>query len=55
MTDVSKYKNVYVLAPHTDDGKLGAGGTIAKLVELGANIYYFAFLKLILFKIVFLL
>ena len=40
---LSKYKNVYVLAPHTDDGELGAGGTIAKLVELGANIYYFAF------------
>ena len=40
---LSKYKNVYVLSPHTDDGELGAGGTIAKLVELGANIYYFAF------------
>ena len=40
---LSKYKNVYVLAPHTDDGELGAGGTIAKLIELGANIYYFAF------------
>ena len=37
---LSKYKNVYVLAPHTDDGELGAGGTIAKLVEFGANIYY---------------
>ena len=40
---LSKFKNVYVLAPHTDDGELGAGGTIAKLVELGATIYYFAF------------
>ena len=40
---LSKFKNVYVLAPHTDDGELGAGGTIAKLLELGANIYYFAF------------
>ena len=39
----SNFKNVFVLAPHTDDGELGAGGTIAKLVELGANIYYFAF------------
>ena len=38
-----KFKNVYVLAPHTDDGELGAGGTIAKLIELGANVYYFAF------------
>ena len=40
---LSKFKNVYVLAPHTDDGELGAGGTIAKLIELGANIFYFAF------------
>ncbi len=40
---LSKFKNVYVLAPHTDDGELGAGGTISKLVESGANVYYFAF------------
>ena len=40
---LSKFKNVYVLAPHTDDGELGAGGTISKLIELGANVYYFAF------------
>ena len=40
---ISKFKNVYVLAPHTDDGELGAGGTISKLIESGANVYYFAF------------
>jgi LmbE family N-acetylglucosaminyl deacetylase len=40
---ISKFKNVFVLAPHTDDGELGAGGTIAKLIENGANVYYFAF------------
>jgi N-acetylglucosamine malate deacetylase 1 len=40
---LSKFKNVYVLAPHTDDGELGAGGTISKLIELGVNVYYFAF------------
>lgn len=40
---LSKFKNVYVLAPHTDDGELGAGGTISKLIESGSNIYYFAF------------
>jgi LmbE family N-acetylglucosaminyl deacetylase len=40
---LNNYKNIYVLAPHTDDGELGAGATIAKLAELGANIYYFAF------------
>ena len=40
---LSKFKNVLVLAPHTDDGELGAGGTINKLIELGASVYYFAF------------
>jgi len=40
---LSKFKTVYVLAPHTDDGELGAGGTISKLIEEGADIYYFAF------------
>ena len=40
---LSTFKNVFVLSPHTDDGELGAGGTIARLHELGANIFYFAF------------
>jgi len=40
---LDNFKNVFVLAPHTDDGELGAGGTIAKLIESGANVYYFAF------------
>ena len=40
---LSSFKNVFVLSPHTDDGELGAGATIAKLNQLGANIYYFAF------------
>jgi N-acetylglucosamine malate deacetylase 1 len=40
---IEKFKNVYVLAPHTDDGELGAGGTISKLIGEGANVYYFAF------------
>ena len=40
---LNNFKNVYVLAPHTDDGELGAGGTISKLIRLGANVYYFAF------------
>ena len=34
---------VLVLAPHTDDGELGCGGSIAKLVEGGAEVYYAAF------------
>jgi LmbE family N-acetylglucosaminyl deacetylase len=40
---LKNFKNVLVLAPHTDDGELGAGGTIAKLIENGANVYYAAF------------
>ena len=40
---IDDYKNVLVLAPHTDDGELGAGGTIAKLVEAGAKVTYVAF------------
>jgi len=40
---ISKFKKVFILAPHTDDGELGAGGTIARLIEYGAEVYYFAF------------
>lgn len=36
-------KNVLVLAPHTDDGELGCGGTISRLIEEGVNVYYAAF------------
>ncbi len=36
-------KNVLVLAPHTDDGELGAGGFISKLIEQGAAVTYVAF------------
>jgi LmbE family N-acetylglucosaminyl deacetylase len=37
------YKNVLVLAPHTDDGELGCGGFISRLLEDGSNVYYAAF------------
>ena len=30
-----KFKRVLVLAPHTDDGEFGCGGTIAKCAEEG--------------------
>lgn len=40
---VFNFENVLVLAPHTDDGELGVGGFIAKLIELGSNVYYAAF------------
>lgn len=34
---------VLVLAPHTDDGEFGCGGTIARLTRSGAEVYYAAF------------
>lgn len=40
---LKKFTNVLVLAPHTDDGELGCGGTISKLIENGSNVYYIAF------------
>ncbi len=36
-------KRILVLAPHTDDGELGCGGTIAKFIEAGSEVYYAAF------------
>ncbi|WP_080656891.1 PIG-L deacetylase family protein [Stutzerimonas stutzeri] len=39
----NSFKNVLVLAPHTDDGELGAGGFIASLIEGGAKVTYVAF------------
>lgn len=34
---------ILVLAPHTDDGELGCGGTIAKFCAAGKEVYYAAF------------
>ena len=34
---------VLVLAPHTDDGEFGCGGTMARLVEAGSDVRYVAF------------
>jgi LmbE family N-acetylglucosaminyl deacetylase len=36
-------KTILVLAPHTDDGEFGCGGTIAKYVAEGARVIYAAF------------
>jgi LmbE family N-acetylglucosaminyl deacetylase len=33
---------VLVLAPHTDDGEFGCGGTIARLIEEGSEVHYAA-------------
>ena len=40
---ISNYNNILVLAPHTDDGELGAGATINYLIEKGKNVVYVAF------------
>ncbi|WP_246944206.1 PIG-L deacetylase family protein [Bacillus pinisoli] len=38
-----KVKRLLVLAPHTDDAELGAGGLIAKMMEEGVEVYVIAF------------
>jgi LmbE family N-acetylglucosaminyl deacetylase len=40
---LEKFNNILVLAPHTDDGELGLGGTISKLVSEGKEVTYVAF------------
>jgi len=40
---IGAWERVLVLAPHTDDGEFGAGGTMARLVESGADVRYVAF------------
>lgn len=37
------FNKVLVLAPHTDDGELGCGGTIAKFIEEGKEVFCVAF------------
>lgn len=37
------FKTVLVLAPHTDDGEFGCGGTINKFIQEGSEVYYSAF------------
>jgi LmbE family N-acetylglucosaminyl deacetylase len=36
-------RRVLVLAPHTDDGEFGCGGTIARFVREGREVHYVAF------------
>ncbi len=40
---LNAFDTVLVLAPHTDDGELGCGGTIHKLLSLGKKVVYVAF------------
>ncbi len=36
-------KRILVLAPHTDDGEFGCGGSISRWVKEGRSVYYAAF------------
>jgi LmbE family N-acetylglucosaminyl deacetylase len=36
-------KNILILAPHTDDGELGCGASIAKYISEGKQVTYIAF------------
>ncbi len=40
---IDAWKRALVLAPHTDDGEFGCGGTTARLVEAGIEVHYVAF------------
>jgi N-acetylglucosamine malate deacetylase 1 len=40
---LGEWQRALVLAPHTDDGEFGCGGTMARLVEGGAEVRYVAF------------
>jgi LmbE family N-acetylglucosaminyl deacetylase len=40
---LGSFKRLLILAPHTDDGELGCGGTIAKAIDEGSEVYYVAF------------
>ena len=43
MNNVNNFGKVLILAPHTDDGEFGCGGTINKLIENGSEVFYAAF------------
>ncbi len=34
---------ILILAPHTDDGEFGCGGSISKLIQEGSEVHYVAF------------
>ena len=34
------FDRVLTLSPHTDDGELGCGGTIARFIDEGKEVYY---------------
>src|SRR6266704_1435466 len=38
---IEQWRKALVLAPHTDDGEFGCGGTMARLVEAGCDVRNF--------------
>jgi N-acetylglucosamine malate deacetylase 1 len=40
---IEQWRKALVLAPHTDDGEFGCGGTMARLVGAGCEVRYHAF------------
>ncbi len=41
--EISTMKKILVLAPHTDDGELGCGGTVARFLEEGNKVFFAVF------------
>ena len=40
---MNKINKVLILAPHTDDGEFACGGSVARFIEEGKDVYYAAF------------
>ena len=40
---INNCDRILILAPHTDDGEFGCGGSIARFIEEGKKVYYVAF------------
>ncbi len=43
MNFATQIEKILVLSPHTDDGEISAGGTIAKCIEQGLDVHYAGF------------
>lgn len=41
--NILRNKRILILAPHTDDGEFGCGGTISSMVESNQDVFYAAF------------
>ena len=40
---INSISKILVLAPHTDDGEFGCGGSVARFIREGKDVYYAAF------------